>query len=53
MAKKKDADYFNSEEFRRRCDARARESFEIISGPEAQTIHENYLKNQKASEKCK
>lgn len=53
MTKKKDADYFNSEEFRRRCDARARESFEIISGPEAQKIHENYLKNQKASEKGK
>lgn len=45
---KKNADYFNSEEFRRRCDARAWESFEIISGPEAQKIHENYLKNQRA-----
>ena len=54
MSKKmSDAEYFASEEFKRRAEAQARQSFEIISGPEAQKIHENYLKNQKASEKGK
>lgn len=47
MTKKAD-DYFKSEEFQRRADARARESFNITSGSEAATIHANYLKNQKA-----
>ena len=45
----KDKDYFNSDEFKRRADARAREEggdFNIITGREAQRIHQNYVKNQ-------
>ena len=45
MAKKTgNEDYFTSAEFARCCDARSKESFNIISGSEAKAIHENYLK---------
>lgn len=53
MAKKTgNEDYFTSAEFVRRCDARSKE-INIISGPEAKAIHENYLKNQKRAKKGK
>lgn len=52
MAKKiSDAEYFASDEFKKRAEAQSRQSFEIISGPQAKQIHENYLKNQKKSAK--
>lgn len=44
-------DYFTSAELVRRCDARSKESFNIISGSETKAIHENYLKNQKRAKK--
>lgn len=46
-----DAEYFASDEFKRRAEARSKESFEIISGPQAKRIHESYLKNQKQAAK--
>lgn len=52
MAKKTgNEDYFTSAEFARCCDARSKESFNIISGSEAKAILENYLKNQKRAKK--
>ena len=53
MAKMSDADYFASDEFKRRADARAMESFEVTSLSESKRIYENYLKNQKAAKKGK
>ena len=54
MAKKMtDAEYFASDVFKRRAEAQSRQSFEIISGKEAKSIHENYLKNQKQAAKKK
>ena len=52
MARKMtDAEYFASDEFKRRAAAQSRQSFVIISGSEAKAIHENYLKNQKRAAK--
>lgn len=48
-----DAEYFASKEFKKRAEAQSGQSFEIISGPKAKQIHENYLKNQSASKKGK
>ena len=53
MAKMTDADYFASDEFKRRADARAKESFRVTSVAESKRIYENYLKNQKATKKGK
>lgn len=53
MAKMSDEEYFASDEFKRRGDARAKESFEVISLPESKRIYENFLKNQKAAKKGK
>ena len=45
MAKMTDADYFASDEFKRRADVRAKESFGVTSVAESKRIYENYLKN--------
>ena len=48
-----DADYFASDEFNRRADARAKESFGVTSMAESKRVYEDYLKNQKATKKGK
>lgn len=48
-----DTDYFASDEFKRRADARAKERFGATSEQEAKRIYENYLKNQEAAKKGK
>ena len=48
-----DADYFASDEFNRRADARAKESFGVTSMAESKRVYENYLKNLKATKKGK
>lgn len=53
MAKMADTDYFASDEFKRRADARAKESFGVTSEQESKRIYENYLKGLKATKKGK
>lgn len=52
MSKKmSDAEYFASEEFKRRAEAQARQSFNITPLAESERIYRNYLKNKKQAEK--
>lgn len=52
-AKMTDADYFASDEFKRRADACTKENFGITSVSESKRIYVNYLKSQKAIKKGK
>lgn len=53
MTKMTDADYFVSDEFKRRADARAKESFGVTSVAEPKRVYESYLRNQEAAKKGK
>lgn len=46
-----DAEYFASEEFKRRAEAQARQSFNITPLAESERIYRNYLKNKELAEK--
>lgn len=41
-----DAEYFASEEFKRRAEAQARQSFNVTPLAESERIYRSYLKNQ-------
>ena len=41
-----DAEYFASEEFKRRAEAQARQSFNVTPLAESECIYRSYLKNQ-------
>ena len=46
-----DAEYFASDEFRRRAAAQSRQSFNVTSLADSERIYQNYLKNQKKTVK--